>query len=234
MEAGVSFVFSDAVDGRWLDTEAMGRPYDRDLNGTHFKRPLSSGEIGCYLSHQALWKTVAEGERPAALILEDDCVVAPGLAPFLAAIERYNLTDLVLKLDGSRRRRRRTRRVLAEDVGGVQVIELEVVAPHTTGYIIGRRAAAAMLAVRQRFFRPVDTDMKFVWEHGVPILATDPILVRSADADSMICAGREALKPRSPLVRLVRNLRYQSDFFLRRHEAHTVTDAFQLTEADHD
>lgn len=231
--AGLAFSFFDAVDGRALPEASVSDVVDLDRNRRRFKRGLSRAEIGCYLSHRQIWSQIAAGSAPAALVLEDDAILAPALPAFLAALDDYALDDALIKLDGPRLRPRRLRGPVGPALAGVRLVELITVTPHTTGYVIGRRAAARMLAARQRFFRPVDTDMKFTWEHGVPIIATDPVLVQTdAAADSSIEPDRAALKPRSGAVRLLRNLRYQADFYLRRRWAKSPVHAYQLTRRD--
>jgi glycosyl transferase family 25 len=38
---------------------------------------LSRGELGCYLSHKAVWQYVVDSSKPYAMIMEDDCQFCP-------------------------------------------------------------------------------------------------------------------------------------------------------------
>jgi glycosyl transferase family 25 len=45
--------------------------------------PLSAGELGCSRSHQNIWRMMVEQDVPAALILEDDVLLATQVAALL-------------------------------------------------------------------------------------------------------------------------------------------------------
>jgi len=46
-------------------------------------RRLSAGEIGCLQSHVAVWQRIADGSESAALVLEDDVLLAPDITSIL-------------------------------------------------------------------------------------------------------------------------------------------------------
>jgi glycosyl transferase family 25 len=89
--------------------------------------------------------------------------------------------------------------------------------PRTTGYIIGRRAAQKLLSFTASVARPIDIDLKFYWEHNVPILTLHKqIVAERAATASTIENLRRQTKPGSPLSRFARNLRYQMNFTIGR------------------
>ena len=204
---GVSAEVFGATDGATLDASTIAEHYDEDANQRGFKRPLTRAEIGCYLSHLSLWATIAQGEGRAALVLEDDAEVSDSLPALLSNLKDLAPLDAILKLDGCKGDGEGT----ATFGGHVFACE-KVIAPRTTGYIIGREAAAR-LSTRGRFFRPVDIDLKHYWEHGVPIFSANPPLVRERPQPSTIEASRQSAKG-SALTRLAANLRYQARFRL--------------------
>ena len=228
---GLDFSFIDAVDGRRLNATQRARVYDIGRNRSHFKRALSEPEIGCYLSHLAVWERIAVGTPQAAVVLEDDCSADSDFPAFLHGIAAFDLADVMIKLDGPPGWRRRLHKTVAARVDTTEVREFEVVTPYTMGYILGRLAAERLVAARSRFFRPVDNDLKFTWEHGVRVLATEPILVHG-NADlarvSSIDAGRELLKPWNPLLRFTRNLLYQTRFQIGRLRHGSKQPPFKL------
>jgi GR25 family glycosyltransferase involved in LPS biosynthesis len=79
---GVSFEFFDAFDGLALPSDAPA--YDADAwlknNGT----PMTPGELGCAMSHRAIYERMVTDNIPEALILEDDVVIDPALVPILS------------------------------------------------------------------------------------------------------------------------------------------------------
>ena len=68
----IDFTRFEAVNGRQLSEAEVAAAYDPDANLRRARHPLVMPEIGCYLSHIALWRQIAEGDAPAGVILEAD------------------------------------------------------------------------------------------------------------------------------------------------------------------
>lgn len=75
-----------AIDGKALRMEdyvsptALKEILDAETNGYRTKHyQLSRGGVGCYLSHQGVYKKIAEQDTPYALIFEDDVDIDPQL-----------------------------------------------------------------------------------------------------------------------------------------------------------
>lgn len=94
---GLSIERVEAVDARDIPTPIV----ERLVNS--WERPLSRAELGCFLSHHALWERVAATERPI-LILEDDVLLSRRLPDLLPAIRALRDADLVNLEDFDRRR----------------------------------------------------------------------------------------------------------------------------------
>ncbi|MCO6181106.1 glycosyltransferase family 25 protein [Ciceribacter sp. RN22] len=221
--ANIEFSFFDAVNGRTEEIVARYLHLYSDVeNRRKFKRPLSCEEIGCYLSHRLLWMKVVRANLPA-LILEDDFVWHRQTRTFIDSIPEGLLGNAIIKISASRNLRFDGEPL--HSFVGHAIREFRVISPHTTGYIIGPQAAERMLMARSRFCRPVDTDMKHVWEHGIAVYGVDPPLVGD-DVPlprSTILAGREATKPTSAVRRFVANLRYQFQFRSSAFRFHLAT-----------
>lgn len=230
---GLPFTFFDAVDGASLDDETCARHYDDIANQEQFKRALSASELGCYLSHLRLWEKIGAAHNGAALILEDDAQIDAGLKVFLQQIQRFDLNSAYLKLDGV------AEAVDLEDasttrmtLGRRKVVHAAPIAPRTTGYIIGAAAARKMITARQRFFRPVDIDIKHYWEHGVPVWTVAPQLIceaRASGDESTIEASRRQLKGHNLLWRFWKNTTYQYNY-LRQRKMHPPVASRLLSE----
>lgn len=80
-------IFLKAVNGNTLNVESLYNngivqhpKYSSDHNvnfwdnesGTHMKKKLTKGEIGCFISHLYVWDTIATSKHRYGLILEDD------------------------------------------------------------------------------------------------------------------------------------------------------------------
>lgn len=207
------FRFFDAIDGRDLSEDEVlyhqvGVPLRK------FKRPLTAGEVACALSHRSIWKTVAQGPDGVALVLEDDFDFLRDPRSFLkaASASAGTLEDVLIKLDGPAGKGERVGRLADCDL----VLSRQLPA-RTTGYLIGRRAAANLLEAAGPVTRPVDMDLKHYWEHDVPVLVADPQLVAERKtAISGIGVNRDAIKSKSRAKRLYSHLSYQTNLLINR------------------
>lgn len=74
----------NAVNGATLAQEA---PYDREKAIRLFNRELSKGELGCALSHLAVYDVMVSENIPHALVLEDDAnILDPKLSATLSKL----------------------------------------------------------------------------------------------------------------------------------------------------
>jgi glycosyl transferase family 25 len=208
---GLEFEFFDAVDGSHLSEEQMARVYDPDKNAKLFKRPLSKPEIGCYMSHHALWDRIGKSRCAGAIILEDDFDADGALPALLREICRLDLSTCIVKLHSERKAAGTS---LVNLAGGYRLLVPYNVPGFALGYVIERRAAAKLAEKSLPFGRPVDMDLKHWWDFGVSVLIVQPTVlrIRMTDDASAIESARENAKPAGRLggwVRLVRNTRYQ-------------------------
>jgi glycosyl transferase family 25 len=92
---GIEFEFFDAVRGSELIGDA--RWYDDAKAKILEDRSLRAGEVGCALSHAAVYAAIVRQSLSWALILEDDARVSPDLPRMLELLEKYFLEqgDLV-------------------------------------------------------------------------------------------------------------------------------------------
>jgi len=228
---GLPFSFFDAVDGQKLSQDERNHHYDETRNHEHFKRPLSASEVGCYLSHLRLWTHIADMDQGAALVLEDDAEISEGLKDVLTKLQSHDLSDVYLKLDGVAEGLE-TKGATKITLGKHKIMQGVEIAPRTTGYIIGSKAAERMLRKRARFFRPVDNDIKHYWEHDVPVWTLSPQMVCEAHAlgdESTIEASRKRAKGINPLSRFWKNTIYQYNY-QRQRRMHPPTARAQLSE----
>jgi glycosyl transferase family 25 len=208
---GLRFEFFDAVEGAQLTHEEIAQAYDADGNACLYKHPLSRPEIGCYLSHFALWQRIASGAEGGAFLLEDDFQPQPGFADVMRVISRANLENCMVKLYAPRPPR------------GAEIDKLpdgyKLVMPHhvpgmTLGYAVDKVAAARLAAGTLPIARPIDMEIKHWWQFDVPVLVVAPSLlsVDLRETGSAIEAARVKEKREgqlSSLARAGRNLRYQ-------------------------
>jgi glycosyl transferase, family 25 len=89
----LAFEISSAVRGISLTPHERRHDYDERRCIRRFGRSLSSGELGCALSHIACYRKVVENRMTHALVLEDDAWLNPNLPQLLAAIEEQYSPD---------------------------------------------------------------------------------------------------------------------------------------------
>ncbi|XP_077382436.1 procollagen galactosyltransferase 1 [Festucalex cinctus] len=74
-EQEIDCKITEAVDGKALnmsDVQAMGIHMLPGYSDPYHGRPLTKGELGCFLSHYNIWKEVVERGLPTSLVIEDD------------------------------------------------------------------------------------------------------------------------------------------------------------------
>lgn len=106
--------------------------------------PVSAGDLACGLSHQKIWQRMVDERLPAAMILEDDALLADSIATFLAPDLPGRLPFDLLKLET-----RRNRVLLGADrtpLGPTDLRELQSSQMGSAAYIITQAAAQASLA----------------------------------------------------------------------------------------
>jgi len=171
-DLGISFTRFEAVDGRALTHDALEQAYDRDANLRRARHPLVGPEVGCYLSHVALWNQIEAGEEPGGIILEDDFTAGSDFAAVLSAIAKDAGNWELAKLFSAR-----VGQMVLDCRPLVPGREIGVPykVPNTTlGYAIRRDAAARLAACALPISRPIDEDHKHFWELGLRAAMVTP------------------------------------------------------------
>ena len=79
---GISYKLVPAVDGRTLSPSSLserGVSMLPAFSEPYHGRPLTYGEIGCFLSHHdGVWKDVVENGHGTVVVFEDDVRFEPG------------------------------------------------------------------------------------------------------------------------------------------------------------
>ena len=93
---GIAWERFAGVDGSMLSPEELSRQNHRAR-----LRKLTPGEIGCLESHVRIWQRIAEGSEPAALVLEDDLLLAPDVALLVKNADWLPSDDCIVRLEAS-------------------------------------------------------------------------------------------------------------------------------------
>jgi glycosyl transferase family 25 len=206
--AGLRFERLPAVDGRKLPAAELDRlaPWDRRA----FFKPLSPGEIGCYLSHLAALERIVKEGWPRALVLEDDFVLEPGFRAALAEVlSRSAQADDMIKLEGLRS----GGEVVARLHSGRLLKRNRRPPTRNVAHIWSLEGARKVLRATGTLRRPFDVEIKHWWESGIEIAYASPPLIRDGDPDGT-GSTIGARQPGGLAIRL-RKIGYRWGFFFQ-------------------
>lgn len=201
-----------AVDGR-ADPDRIAAVLDEGAFRRNMGRPALAAEVGCYLSHLAVWRRFLDTGKPVALVMEDDVVFhddfLPALDAALAAIDRWDM----LKLN-------RIRAKLPVRQGRAGQWNLNAYLGPATGfgaYLITRELAERLLPRMLPMRMPVDYEGTRWWAHDFRLLGLEPWPSHVDDGGLSTITGKnfEALK-KAPWWRRLGNLWMRAGNYPRR------------------
>ena len=160
-----------AIDGGALSEQEISQVYVRQLHAPRFYFNLNRAEIGAFLSHRAAWRRIVEEGLDYAIVFEDDASVDPALFARACAFARAtrNQWDYVLAPA--------MKRADADGCPSRQRVALHhPSAPplRALAQFVSNAAARRLLAVTERFDRPIDTFLQMSWVTGVELLTFRP------------------------------------------------------------
>ena len=194
---GVDWVRVPGVEGRQLPAEQLAALNPHPAPHGEWFRPLTPGEIGCFLSHLRCWQLIQEQDLDVGLVLEDDfdvhdvCTLARLTA--LARSAQGPAPWDVLRLT----RLRQGARNVADLGDGLSLREGGKGPEDGCGYMVSRRGAAKLTPKREHLLRPVDFELKHVWERDLTLYSASPDMFWQVGADiavSQIGDGRAAYR----------------------------------------
>lgn len=188
-KAGLTFERFAALNGGDLPPDLKSYFPDASLGADAV---LSSGEIGCYASHLAICRAMAERALPAPLcVLEDDIELAADFADMLAALMRRlpRHWDFVRLSNESKN----VVMPIAALSSRYQLVRYSKVPGSTGASLISRSGAEKFVNAAARAL-PIDQDLKRVWAWKLDMFGVIPAPVRRdifdvSSIDSMTDAG---------------------------------------------
>jgi GR25 family glycosyltransferase involved in LPS biosynthesis len=166
----------EAVDGSALPPAGIEAVLRRDLHTPRYPFDLLPGEIGCFLSHRKAWQAMLDEGLDAALIVEDD------VEPIGETFDR--VLDFALAHMGPADyirfpyRERTDGGPVVASGDGVRLMRPAHVGFGTQMQLVGRDAAALLLAATRTFDRPIDAMIQMRWLIDIRVLAARPTAIR--------------------------------------------------------
>jgi glycosyl transferase, family 25 len=138
---GFDFERVPGIDGITLTKEQIA-PYRVNPSA----RPLSPGEVGCWLSHRRAWERVREVGQRWGIILEDDCHISPGFAQVRADLWRAPADADIIRIEAWPGKRKARVSYTSVELGGRALHILRSSLFGAAGYAISSTACERLLA----------------------------------------------------------------------------------------
>lgn len=172
-----------AVDKNEIDQETIRHAYSEEQTIKNIKRPLSTGEICCALSHLAIYSILAREEKNAFFIFEDDVLISPllcRLAPLLHSFSCRNDPTLILLTPVHCFTKAPVKLFLRQSESGEKSdflgkpfpaysIHNTIGASSTAGYLINSAAAKVMIKLYSPITSAIDNWKKRIDCHDIHI-----------------------------------------------------------------
>ena len=200
--AHLDFTRISAIDGSCLSPAEINAHYQSDLNKRTYRRPLSLGEIGCYLSHRNCWQQIIDNQLAMALILEDDAALSDQLSDVLSSIEQLPIKWDIIKLCDPPKPKKHASTVGLDK--NTLLCQYKKIPSRATGYVVSQNGAAKLLQARSVFGRPVDDDMQYYWEFNGEVFGIEPCPISNSQlaTDSDIDSNSPRQGPKTILSRV--------------------------------
>jgi len=152
----------DAVDGNKLTFDEISKYLSKkNLYRPNYPFKINTGEIGCFLSHRAVWKKIVQEKLDFALIFEDDIQIdyknfeqsfKVGLNHIkklgYIQFQTRKITNYALELD---------------NVNGIKILKPKTIPLRTSAQLISYDTALNLLTKSIKIDRPVDGFLQLFW-----------------------------------------------------------------------
>jgi glycosyl transferase family 25 len=207
----------NAIDGNQLEPSVLKQFYDHQLNRQQYHKVLTLGEIGCYLSHRKVWQKIVNENLDFALVLEDDFINKTNISNLLDDVAQIKQPWHYIKLAEFPIKRKV---VFSEKLGSANLGIYNKIPAKTCAQIVSLEGAKHLLAMSEKFGRPVDIDIQHWWKHDLRVFGLQPYpfeINESMGSDIENMGGRKKSKSRR-MFKL-----YKQVLFYFRNKQHTTT-----------
>lgn len=152
----------EAVYGKELSTEYTNSLLDFTKMQKHLKRNLTSGEVGCSLSHIKIYEDMINNDTEKALILEDDISFDNNLSETINYINKLDLNwDIILLGHHTHFSRLIDTKISFWSKkyklsNSYDLLRPSEIGYGTYGYLISKNGAKKLLDELKTFYKPID------------------------------------------------------------------------------
>jgi glycosyl transferase family 25 len=175
--AGLTFERLEAVDGRKMSKDELDKITQWDKSA--FFKPLSPGEVGCYLSHIAAAEKIVRENWPYALVFEDDFRLTSQFSEIISVTLKEAPQGFhIIKLQGNVR----GGEALVNLNSDYEIIRHRCISSQTVAQLWSLEGAKVFLNIARPLRRPVDVQLKHWWEGPLNVFQVSPPIVLDGDA----------------------------------------------------
>jgi len=167
-KAGLEFTFFDALTGKNGFSEHFSA-YDEYQYLLDTGRKTTAGEIGCYASHLALWKTCVDLDE-AIMIMEDDFLLKENFVDAFHESEKLIADYGFIRLQ----RANRVKRKFVKNAGKFSLLYYTKMPHSLMCYVISPAVAKVFIRSSSTLTAPVDVMIKKIWQHKQRLYGLSP------------------------------------------------------------
>ncbi len=165
-----------------------------NLHRPHYPFALRPAEIGVFQSHRRIWRKLVDEKIDLAIIAEDDLRIdTRRMTAALQMLQPIATPDHYIRIPV--KQRETPAQTLAQQ-DGLRLILPRIIGLQCVCQVVGRKAAARLLAATDQIDRPVDTFLQMHWLTGQPIHA----LQGSGNQEVAREIGGSTIQSRPPLT----------------------------------
>lgn len=169
----IEFAFFDAVDGRQYDVNAH-TAYNGKKRRKFFGRDMTGGELGCLLSHRAIYQNMIAQNTEIALILEDDAVLDERFPQAIDLLKKTDTPFELVRFLGSAKVANLEKRLVTKLDDTFSLHRLRTTPGGAHAYVLTYEAAKKLYEHTGFNYLPIDTLIGHVWQTGINALVLQP------------------------------------------------------------
>ena len=174
-----------AFDGRGKSPQDYPE-YNERKALAFYARPMSGGEVGCYMSHLLCAKAIKESGLDHAIVLEDDMTINEKSKVIIEAlVKKLDKEDPDWEVVNIGRHAHKLSTTLAT-INGIDVQRAHYFPVTTTGLVWSKKGAAAFWDTHQEIYAPVDHFFRYFFSARGTGYSLNPPLVQTSGAESDI------------------------------------------------